>query len=49
MKTRIHVIAPDKNSLRHDIPNDKAMKDGILIGRDESAERNVEILGLEEN
>lgn len=38
MKTRIHVIAPDKNSLRHDIPNDKAMKDGILIGRDESVD-----------
>ena len=38
MKTRIHVIAPDKSSKRHDISNDKALQDGILIGRDESVD-----------
>ncbi|OUW43036.1 hypothetical protein CBD41_08035 [bacterium TMED181] len=38
MKTRIHVIAPDKSSRRYDISNQKAQDDGVLIGRDDSVD-----------
>ncbi len=38
MKTRIHIVSPGNPPEKHDISNDLARRDGIRIGRDESAE-----------
>ena len=42
MKTRIHVMAPDRSSRRIDISNEKARHEGIQIGRDESVDISLD-------
>ncbi|OUU20060.1 MAG: hypothetical protein CBC13_11250 [Planctomycetia bacterium TMED53] len=38
MKTRVHVVSPGESAKKYDISDELARRDGIRIGRDESAE-----------